>query len=436
MLNKKISGIRGVSAALLFVTVLTTGVAHAATSPSLGLAETFGILSGTYTNTVVGTTISGDLGYTTGPAVAPTVINGGTHSADVTYSGAGSDQGVALAALGGEPCTFTFPNGAVDLASNAQFPTATYGPGVYCATGAMAVGTGGITLQGAGTYIFRTTGALNTAANSAITLANGASECDVWWTPIGATTLGANSTFEGTVIDNAGITIGSMVTWTGRALAFGGTVTTDDDTITVSSCAAAAPSASLTVTKAVVNDDDGTLAVSDFPLFVNGVPVMSGMATTTLTPGTYAVSETGDAGYVAGDWGGDCAADGSITLADGDVKTCTITNDDVDAVVSSGGGNGGGGGSSRRRRPDPVASSTDTTSESAATTSPVVVSGATPLAATSPGTNSSIPKLPNAGLSPDSNLLAIFAAALGAFGGMLAIAVLRRKKASASVDAI
>ena len=34
-------------------------------------------------------------------------------------------------------------------------------------------------------------------------------------------------------------------------------------------------------------------------------------------------------GYAASDWGGDCAADGTITLLPGDDKTCTITNDDI-----------------------------------------------------------------------------------------------------------
>lgn len=42
--------------------------AYAATTPAFGQAASFGILSSTYTNTAGGTTINGDLGYTTGPA--------------------------------------------------------------------------------------------------------------------------------------------------------------------------------------------------------------------------------------------------------------------------------------------------------------------------------------------------------------------------------
>jgi hypothetical protein len=66
----------------------------------------------------------------------------------------------------------------------------------------------------------------------------------VYWAPVGAATLGANAalsvapTFVGTIISAAGITIGHFATLTGRALAFGGTVTTDADTIAVPTCAA------------------------------------------------------------------------------------------------------------------------------------------------------------------------------------------------------
>jgi hypothetical protein len=41
----------------------------------------------------------------------------------------------------------------------------------------------------------------------------------------------------GNILDAAGITIGHFANLTGRALAFGGTVTTDADTITVPTCA-------------------------------------------------------------------------------------------------------------------------------------------------------------------------------------------------------
>ena len=224
--------------------VMAVPAATAATSPSLGVASTFSILASTYTNTAAGTTINGDLGYTTGPATNPTV-NGNTFVApNTTYSQAGTAQGVALPLLAAQTCTFNFAPGAIDLATDTTHgPIGVYTPGVYCIVGAGSIGTAGITLTGAGTYIFRMTGALNTVANSAVRVANGACASDTFWTPV-ATTLGANSTFLGTDIDNAGITIGHLVAWTGRALSFASTVSTDADTITTAAgCAPLTPAA-------------------------------------------------------------------------------------------------------------------------------------------------------------------------------------------------
>ena len=238
--NRKLFKKIGLLFALAFMMV--SPIAYAATSPGLGDASTFGILANTYTNTAGGTTINGDLGYTTPPAVSPTV-NGTTHVADTTYNQAGIDQGTALTALNNQPCTFTFAPGAIDLASDTTHgPAGVYTPGVYCIDGAASIGGGGtITLTGSGTYIFRMDGALTTSANSVVAFSNGTSACDVWWTPTAATTLGADSIFMGTDIDASGITIGNNVTWTGRALAFGGTVSTDADTITVPTCATTTP---------------------------------------------------------------------------------------------------------------------------------------------------------------------------------------------------
>ncbi|OGH88587.1 MAG: hypothetical protein A3J93_00600 [Candidatus Magasanikbacteria bacterium RIFOXYC2_FULL_42_28] len=94
----------------------------------------------------------------------------------------------------------------------------------------------------------------------------------------------------------------------------------------------------LIVTKTVVNDNSGSKVIADFSFFIDGSQVSSTVASTT-SVGLHTVSETADSGYTS-TIGGDCAADGTITLAIGDVKTCTITNNDV-VPPSSGGGGGG-----------------------------------------------------------------------------------------------
>jgi hypothetical protein len=332
-------GVKNIATALFLISLIVgmTGskTVSAATTPDLGLATSFGILSSTYVNTIPGTTITGDLGYTTLPAVDPTV-NGSTYVApSATYTQAGIDQGVALTALAAQPCTFNFAPGAIDLATDTTHgPIGVYTHGVYCITGAASIGTAGITLSGPGTYIFRMDGALTTVANSAVRIANGASECNVFWTPTEATTLGANSTFIGTDIDDAGITIGSTVTWTGRALSQAETVSTDADTISVPVCLRST-TATLYVIKTVVNTGGGTAVSSDFDLRVthSGVDVTGSPAVGVVAPGTayvltpreYQVSETLEDHY-AQTFSGDCDASGVVTLAAGDQKTCTVTN--------------------------------------------------------------------------------------------------------------
>lgn len=239
--------------AALFALMLAPA-AHAATSPSLGAAATYGVLSDTYSNPTGPTTINGDVGFTTAGGVTPlplprpsgTYLNYGSGG---NYSSAGTAQAAALVNLNSQPCTFTFVAPNVVLDTTGEHAT-TYAPGVYCSTGTMAVGTaGGITLSGAGTYIFRSGAALNMVASATVNLAAGANACDVFWTPNGATTLNANSIFVGTVIPvSQDITILSTTAWVGRALTFGHTVTTPDAdvSITVPTCAAAPPSSSPT----------------------------------------------------------------------------------------------------------------------------------------------------------------------------------------------
>jgi hypothetical protein len=83
----------------------------------------------------------------------------------------------------------------------------------------------------------------------------------------------------------------------------------------------------LTVVKVVVNDDNRTLNVSDFPLFVNGSSVTSG-SLVSLKAGTYKVTETTNANYTA-TFSGDCGSNGIVVLAENQSKTCTITNNDT-----------------------------------------------------------------------------------------------------------
>jgi uncharacterized repeat protein (TIGR01451 family)/LPXTG-motif cell wall-anchored protein len=78
----------------------------------------------------------------------------------------------------------------------------------------------------------------------------------------------------------------------------------------------------LTLVKTV---EGGPLSDSDFPAFIDGDAADWGVAYT-LNPGDYTASETTQDNYTAGDWGGDCATDGTVTIEAGDDLTCTVTN--------------------------------------------------------------------------------------------------------------
>jgi hypothetical protein len=88
----------------------------------------------------------------------------------------------------------------------------------------------------------------------------------------------------------------------------------------------------LKVIKHVVNDDSGTSVAADFTISVTGnsptpstFPGAESPGTNvTIMAGSYSVTETGPAGYVAF-----FSADCSGTIAAGQTKTCTITNNDI-----------------------------------------------------------------------------------------------------------
>jgi hypothetical protein len=235
------------------VSLAPSDAALAATAPNLGSTSTYAVVSSTFSNanTAPQTILNGTpaqpvLCYTTLSSTLPVTITG-TTVINCDPLTVGLDQNAASANLiaqaNAPTCTVlsATPLEAVIIGTN---PAGTFPPGCYTSAGAMNITANGIvTLSGAGVYVFRPGGALNTGANSHVVLAGGACASDVFWAPVAATNLGANSgpsfitpTFQGNILDAAGINIGHFANLTGRALAFGGTVNTDANTITVPTC--------------------------------------------------------------------------------------------------------------------------------------------------------------------------------------------------------
>lgn len=181
---------------------------------NLGAASSFAVLAGTsLTNNSGGTTvIGGDIGspsQTVDPVQLPGFAN---YKSGAILANALNDLQVAITDANGRTCTTSSAAG-IDLGGRV------FTPGVYCYAGAISI-TGTFIMNGPGVYIFRTTSTLNSTANAIVALAGGASAADVFWVPVGPTTLGANSVFKGSILGQAAaITVGDNTTLlTGRVL--------------------------------------------------------------------------------------------------------------------------------------------------------------------------------------------------------------------------
>ncbi|NGZ87945.1 ice-binding family protein [Duganella aceris] len=213
------------SAALNVVAVIPSPPVMA--SVPLGGSADFAVLAGTsLTNNAGGTTlITGNIGassQTTDPTIAAGFTN---YKSGAILAGALTDLQSAIANVNGRTCDVS-STGDIDLGG------LTLVPGVYCYAGAISI-TGTVTLSGPGVYIFRTALTLNTTANSAVVLSNGATAADVTWLPVGPTTLGANSSFKGSILSlAAAVTVGDNATLLNGRVLTGGAVTLRNNQIT------------------------------------------------------------------------------------------------------------------------------------------------------------------------------------------------------------
>ncbi len=242
--------------------LLISAPAQAATAPALASTEPYAIVSATFSNTAAGTTIQGDLCYTTAPAVAP-FVSGATVVPCPAVTG--TDQNAARADLISQVCTPIGAAVALNAISIGGGTPGEFPPGCYSSTGAMSITAGTtVTLSGTGVYIFRPGGALSTGANSNVVVAGGACENDVFWAPVGATTVGANANIIGNIFRGTAaglsITFGDSSSLIGRALAFGSTVTSDNTTFAVPD--PCAEPATITVNKDFIPNSTGTVPVA------------------------------------------------------------------------------------------------------------------------------------------------------------------------------
>ena len=214
------------------------------TSP-LKSACHFGALASATVTALGGTSVGGDVGVSPGSAVTgfpPATLTGTIDVADAVSAQAIADLQVAYNNAGKlDGGTFGVGTGTGTVLK-ADIGGETLPPGVYRTTSAQpSLGiTGNLTLSGDANAVwtFQIDSTLTTAVNNSnVILIGGALPQNVYWQVGSSATLGGTTTFAGTIMAQASVSLGTGVVMDGRALALaGGVVMLADDTIVVPPC--------------------------------------------------------------------------------------------------------------------------------------------------------------------------------------------------------
>ena len=199
----------------------------------LGTATSFAVLAGSTVTSSGTSTISGDVGVSTGSAVtgltAAMVTNGSIHRADAKAASAQAALTTAYNNAAQQSKTATITD---DLGSKVLKP------GVY--SGATLGLTGTLTLDAQGVsssvFVFQASSTLNVATAGRVQLINGANPCNVFWQVGSSATLEAGATFVGSVLALTSISVNTGTDVQGRLLARNGAVTLKDDNVALPQC--------------------------------------------------------------------------------------------------------------------------------------------------------------------------------------------------------
>lgn len=184
----------------------------------LGSAASFGVLAGTALTNANPTSVTGDVGspsITVPPSTLIGTLYDGAPASELTViSTAVTDMQTGIGCALARPCTFNY-------AVAQDFGGDVLAPGVHCVAAAMSVGSN-LTLSTPGVYIFRSTGALTTAASVVVAFggAANAGNTSVFWVssgPASNVSIGATNVFLGTIMvgnlgDPGAATIGANTT--------------------------------------------------------------------------------------------------------------------------------------------------------------------------------------------------------------------------------
>jgi uncharacterized repeat protein (TIGR01451 family) len=186
----------------------------------------FTVLAGSAVTNTGPTAIVGNVGVSAGTSVGgfpPGTVTGGA-----IYTGVGSLAGTAQAQLTAAYNDALSRTGFTSVAGNLDGQTLP--PGLYKSTSTLGLGVGGVLyLNGAANsvFIFQVASALNMSNSSQVVLEGGVTAANIFWQVGSSASLGTYSTFNGTILAYASITLATGSTMNGRALAEVGAVTMD-----------------------------------------------------------------------------------------------------------------------------------------------------------------------------------------------------------------
>jgi uncharacterized protein (TIGR03437 family) len=182
------------------------------------------------------TVVTGDIGVSPGTSTSgfpPGTLTGSIHAGDAVAAQAMADMTAAYNEAVARSA------GAVPVTGDAGGQTFT--AGLYQSLSSLAITSGDLTLDAKGDpnaiFVFQIASTLTTAAGNHVILAGGAQPSNVYWQVGTSATLGAASAFNGSILANQSITLGTGATVNGRLAAINGTVTLQSNVVTSPSSA-------------------------------------------------------------------------------------------------------------------------------------------------------------------------------------------------------
>lgn len=197
---------------------------HFGQAPTMGTASDFVLFSsvGAVTNTGI-THLTGNVGTNSGSSTGFGNVDGVMHDGNGTSAQCAADLLLAYNELNSAIPDY-FP---ASLLGNGQILTA----GIYSIPSTASLNLNLILdaqNDPSAVFIFQIEGAFSSAANSEVSLVNGAQACNVFWKVEGLVDLATGTNMKGTIVaNNAGININTGAVLEGRALSTTGAISVD-----------------------------------------------------------------------------------------------------------------------------------------------------------------------------------------------------------------